>query len=210
MNTSSSLVPSAQFGHLCSQFWSNRWGGVGQGCLKFKAHCFLCYLSFKPCRSLCTGSLHTLRNGVPYAKSFGPCCLQTFFPFITFRERTAWIQRMHLFSRIIAYAEGNSWIEMWSLKAILALFAKAFLHVFVLLFLLFSSIVHVCFGQIYVSMSDLGVPLGLHSGCSCCRSSNVWFRKEEGLGLVSSAKIDFQACKKMALTTHTNTHHPFS
>jgi hypothetical protein len=48
------------------------------------------YLSFKQW-TFCRELLHTLRNGVLYAKSFYPCCLQKYFSFTFYREHVAWI-----------------------------------------------------------------------------------------------------------------------
>ena len=61
-------------------------GEVPEGCgadtsgACLKCTCLKCYLSFKQCRTCCKGLLHTLRNGVLYAKSFYKCCLQNLFP----------------------------------------------------------------------------------------------------------------------------------
>ena len=96
------------------------------------------YLS-KQCHTFCKGLLHTLRNGVLYAKSFYKCCLQTYFPFIIYREHIAWIGACFdcTFPKItIAYVEGNPCRDVVCtfLKQCCTL-CKGLLRLFVVLFL---------------------------------------------------------------------------
>ena len=109
----------------------------------------------KQCHTFCKGLLHTLRNGVLYAKSFYKCCLQTYFPFIIYREHIAWIGACFdcTFPKItIAYVEGNPCRDVVCtfLKQCCTL-CKGLLRLFVVLFLkLLGQSGNLCRGHLLV------------------------------------------------------------